>query len=262
MRLFRLELKRILKSRRTMILLVIALLLSVAMAYLPISFEGINRPNEDGTVTELDGLAAIKYKKDFYETSAGEVTPDRIKAALGTYQSCVQKYGPVEEKGFPLTLYIEKILPIRPLLKGLSEAFADPLTGVGADLMDINPDDIDQAYYEKCAEHLQDVMRNEQGKYETAQQKALEKYSGVYKPFYLHSGISKDAFDYIEFYILFLAILCVAIAAPTFAGEYQTGGDSICEPPSTGVHDWQLPKFWQPLRFLLLLSLLESRYIF
>ena len=227
MRLFRLELKRILKSRRTMILLVIALLLSVAMAYLPISFEGINRPNEDGTVTELDGLAAIKYKKDFYETSAGEVTPDRIKAALGTYQNCVQKYGPVEEKGFPLTLYIEKILPIRPLLKGLSEAFADPLTGVGADLMDINPDDIDQAYYEKCAEHLQDVMRNEQGKYETAQQKALEKYSGVYKPFYLHSGISKDAFDYIEFYILFLAILCVAIAAPTFAGEYQTGGDSI-----------------------------------
>ena len=149
MRLFRLELKRILKSRRTIILFVIALLLSVAMAYLPISFEGINRPNEDGTVTELDGLAAIKYKKDFYETSAGEVTPDRIKAALGTYQSCVQKYGPVEEKGFPLTLYIEKILPIRPLLKGLSEAFADPLTGVGADLMDINPDDIDQAYYEK-----------------------------------------------------------------------------------------------------------------
>ena len=33
--------------------------------------------------------------------------------------------------------------------------------------------------------------------------------------------------EYIEFYILFLAILCVAIAAPTFAGEYQTGGDSI-----------------------------------
>ena len=63
MRLFRLELKRILKSRRTLILLAIALLLSVAMAYLPISFEGINRPTEDGTVTELDGLAAIKYKQ-------------------------------------------------------------------------------------------------------------------------------------------------------------------------------------------------------
>ena len=52
MRLFRLEIKRILKSRRTLIILAIALLLSVAMAYLPISFEGINRPNEDGTRSE------------------------------------------------------------------------------------------------------------------------------------------------------------------------------------------------------------------
>lgn len=108
MRLFRLEIKRILKSRRTLILLAIALLLSVAMAYLPISFEGINRPNEDGTVTELDGLAAIKYKQDLYKTSAGEVTPDRIKSALETYQSCVREYGPVEEEGFPLAVNIEK----------------------------------------------------------------------------------------------------------------------------------------------------------
>ena len=140
--------------------------------YLPISFEGINRPNEDGTVTELDGLAAIEYKRGLYEASSGEVTPDKIKAALETYQNCVQKYGSVEEEGFPLEINIEKIVPIRPLLKGLPEAFADPVTGIGADLMDIDPDDIDQAYYEKCAEHLQDVMRNEQGKYETAQQKA------------------------------------------------------------------------------------------
>ena len=227
MRLFRLELKRILKSRRTLILLAIALLLSVAMAYLPISFEGINRPNEDGTVTELDGLAAIKYKQDLYKTSAGEVTPDRIKSALETYQSCVREYGPVEEEGFPLAVFIEKIVPFRHLLMGLSEVFADPVTGIGADLMDIDPNDIDGAYYEKCAEHLQDVMRNEQRENETAQQKALEKYSELDTPFYLHSGISKDAFDYIEFYILFLAILCVAIAASTFAGEYQTGGDSI-----------------------------------
>ena len=121
MRLFRLELKRILKSRRTLILLAIALLLSVAMAYLPISFEGINRPNEDGTVTELNGLAAIKYKQDLYKTSAGEVTPDRIKSALETYQSCVREYGPVEEEGFPLAVYIEKIVPFRQLLMGLSK---------------------------------------------------------------------------------------------------------------------------------------------
>lgn len=227
MRLFGLELKRILTSRRTLILLAIAIVLSAVMAFLPIAFEGINRPNEDGTVTELDGLAAIEYKRDLYATSVGEVTPEKIKAALETYQSCVREYGSVEAESFPLEVNIKQIVPIRPLLKGLSEVFADPLTGIGADLMEIDPDAIDQSYYEKCAEHLRDVMRNEQREYETAQQNALEKYAELDTPFYLHYGISKDAFDYIEFYILFLAVLCVAIAAPTFAGEYQTGSDSI-----------------------------------
>ncbi len=227
MRLLGLELKRIFKSRRTQVLLAIALLLSVAMAYLPISFEGINRPNEDGTVTQLDGVAAIKYKRSLYENSCGEVTPDKLKTALEAYQSCVREYGSVDDESFPLPVYIESIVPIRPLLKGLSEVFADPMTGIGADLMDIDPNDIDQTYYEKAAAHLRDVMRNEQREYETAQQKALKKYSELDTPFYLHPGFSKDAFDYIEFFILFLAILCVAIAAPTFAGEYQTGGDSI-----------------------------------
>ena len=227
MRLFRLEVKRILKSRCTLILLSVAMLLSVLMAYLPISFEGINRPNEDGTVTELDGLAAIEYKRDLYATTQGEVTPEKVKEALITYQNCVKEYGSIDGEGFPLKVNIEKIVPIRPLLKGLSEIFADPTTGSAADLMDIDPNEVEQHYYEKCAEHLNDVMKNEQRDYPTAQQKASDKYAQVDTPFYLHAGMSKDAFDYIEFYILFLAILCVAIVAPIFANEYQTGADSI-----------------------------------
>ena len=153
---------------------------------------------------------------------------------METYQSCGREYGPVEEDGFHLAVYIEKIVPIRPLLNGLSEAFADPLTDIGADLMDIDPNDINGAYYEKCAKHLQDVMRNEQRENETAQQKALEKYSELDTPFYLHSGISKDAFDYIEFYILFLAILCVAIAVPTSLENIKRAVTASCEPPNTG----------------------------
>lgn len=55
------------------------MLLSVLMAYLPISFEGINRPNEDGTVTELDGLAAIEYKRDLYATTQGRrITAEKV----------------------------------------------------------------------------------------------------------------------------------------------------------------------------------------
>lgn len=227
MRLFWLEVKRVLKSRRTLILLAVALVLSVAMAYLPVAFESINRVNPDGSRTELDGIAAIEFKRDLYASVNGEVTPEKVSEALKTYQSLVNEYGPVEGDSFPLSVNIEQIVPIRPLLRGLSELYADPLTGIGVDLMDIDPEDVAQNYYGLCKTHLADVMRNEQRNYPAAQQQAMEQYEKVDIPFQIYPGLSRDAFDYIEFYILILAFLCVAIASPVFSGEYQTGADQI-----------------------------------
>lgn len=227
MRIFCLEIKRVLKSRRTLILLAVALIMSVAMAYLPIAFESINRPNTDGTITELDGMEAIEFKRDLYAAVNGEVTPEKASEALRTYQSLINEYGPVEGDTFPLSVNIEQIVPIRPLLKTLTELYADPLTGMGAELMDIDPEDVAQNYYQKCETHLADVMRNEQRNHPAAQQQAIEQYSKVGRPFRLHAGFSKDAFDYIELYIMVMAILCVAITAPIFSGEYQNGADAI-----------------------------------
>ena len=65
MRLFRLEIKRIMKSRRTLILLAVLLLLSVVMAWLPVSFESINRPGDNGSVVELNGMEAIQFKREY-----------------------------------------------------------------------------------------------------------------------------------------------------------------------------------------------------
>lgn len=225
MRLFRLEIKRIMKSRRTLTLLAAALLMSIVMAYLPISFESINRPGENGKIIELDGLPAIQFKRDYYEKTADNITPQKLAEALRTYQSYVKEYGTLND--VPLDIYIENIMAIRPMLKGLIEAFADPKTGIGADLMDIDPDEVEQYFYEKCVSHLDDTMNLEQKEYPTAGQFATDKYANVDQPFYLYPGMSRDAFDYTTLYILVLSILCVAIAAPIFANEYQTGGDSI-----------------------------------
>ena len=225
MRLFRLEVKRIMKSRRTLILFAAALFMSVIMAYLPISFESINRPGENGKVIELDGLSAIRFKKDYYEKVAGDITPQKLAEALRAYQSCVAEYGTLDD--VPLDVYIENIMAIRPMLKGLTEAFANPKTGVGADLMDIDPDEVEQYFYERCASHLDHIMNLEQKEYPTAGQFAAEKYANVEQPFYLYSGMSRDAFDYTTLYILVLSIICIAIASPIFANEYQTGSDSI-----------------------------------
>ena len=151
MRLYRLEIKRVLKARRTLILLAVALIMSVVMAYLPIMFESINRPNADGTVTELDGIEAIRFKRTYYSETYGTVTPQKVADALQSYQSIVKEYGSLDD--VPLDIYIEHILAIRPLLKGLTEAFGDPATGMAADIMEIDPDEVVQSYYEKCAAH-------------------------------------------------------------------------------------------------------------
>lgn len=225
MRLFRLEVKRIMKSRRTLILLAVALLMSIVMAYLPISFESVNCPGENGSVIELDGISAIQFKRDHYKEMSGNITPQKLAEALRTYQSYVREYGTLND--VPLDIYIENIMAIRPMVKGLTEAFADPETGIAADLMEIDPDEVARSFYKKCASHLNDVMNLEQKGHPAAGQFAANKYSEVNQPFQLYSGMSRDAFDYITLYILLLSILCIAIADPIFANEYQTGSDSI-----------------------------------
>ena len=225
MRLFRLEVKRIIMSRRTLVLLAVALFMSIVMAYLPISFESINCPGENGEIMELDGLPAIKFKRDYYAKTAGDITSEKLAEALRVYQSCVKEYGTLDD--VPLDVYIENIMAIRPMLKGLSEAFADPKTGIGAELMDIAPDEVEQYFYERCVSHLDHVMNLEQKEYPTAGQFAADEYAKLKQPFYLFPGMSRDAFDYTTLYILVLSILCTAIAAPIFANEYQTGSDSI-----------------------------------
>ncbi len=237
MRLFRLELKRILKSRRTLILLAIALLLSVAMAYLPISFEGINRPNEDGTVTELDGLAAIKYKQDLYKTSAGEVTPDRIKSALETYQSCVREYGPVEEEGFPLAVFIEKIVPFRHLLMGLSEAFADPVTGIGADLMDIDR----MTLTEPIMKSAQNIYRMSCGmskeKTKPHSRKLLKNIQNLIRHFIF-------ILEFQKMHLIILSFIFCSLLFCVWQSQHLLSPENIkravtasCEPPNTGINN-------------------------
>ena len=226
MRIHWLEMKRVLKSRRTMILLLITLVMAAAMAWLPVMFESINYQDDNGKIVELNGLKAIAYKKSIRSVHNGKVTPEKLKAALKTYQNTVSQYGDVDSENFPLNIYTEKISPIRPLLgRQVQEVFADPKTGMAADLKDISPDEFNR-FYEQTVQHLKDYMQLEK-KGSVAQEQAVKKYAEVKTPFQLYAGYSRDAFDYIEFFIFVCVILCTAIAAPTFSSEYQTGSDSI-----------------------------------
>ncbi|MEG2841909.1 MAG: hypothetical protein RR900_00350 [Ruthenibacterium sp.] len=82
-------------------------------------------------VAELNGLDAIAYKKSLRAASHGEVTPEKLKAALTLYQNAVEPYGEdrIYSGEFPIVIYMEKVFPVGAFLGRLPEAFSDPKTG-------------------------------------------------------------------------------------------------------------------------------------
>ena len=100
-RLLRLELKRVLKPKRTWILLALALLLSVLLAYLPTGFCYSSYVDENGNEVSLTGLASIAYEKERQAGASGIVTPKRVREAVEHYQDCLNKYGVGESYDLP-----------------------------------------------------------------------------------------------------------------------------------------------------------------
>lgn len=229
MRMYWLEIKRVLQSRRSIILLLLALVMSAVMAWLPVMFEDMNQYDEKGNkIAELNGLDAMAYKRSLRLAQNGEVTPEKLKESLILYQSAVQPYGEdsMYRGEFPTEVYVEKVFPVEALLGRLPEAFSDPKTGQGTSLMKISPDQLD-CFYDQTVQHLKDIMQMEQKEHPAAQEQALQKYAAVKTPFQFYPGYSRDAFDYMALVIFLLVILCTAAATPTFSNDYQTGSDSI-----------------------------------
>lgn len=228
MRMLIVDLKRILSSRRTLILMGIGLIMSIIMGILPITYETINYTDTNGNVINVEGKAAIDYKKSIRSINDGEITGQKLKNALAIYQKTIQENGNISEadENFPLDVFTEKISPIRPLLSKLPEVFADPQTGIGSELMDIPLEQVSQ-FYDKAQSHLKDAIALEYDSNRNIINIASEMYQEVKTPYYLYGGFSRDAFDYLGLNILILLILSIAIVAPTFAESYQNGSDSI-----------------------------------
>ena len=110
MRMLKVELKRILKSRRAVILMLAGICLSALLAVAPISFVNADVYDDNGNVQELNGLSAIHYWREVKAPSNGKVTPGKLKAALETYQNCVEEYGSPDSEDFPVEVYIATIL--------------------------------------------------------------------------------------------------------------------------------------------------------
>lgn len=196
------------------------------MAYLPISYESINYENEKGEVISLEGKEAIDYKKSVRSKYDGEISAKKLYLAVEKYQKTFKENSIKTENDIPLNIYTEEISEIKSLVSKLPEVYADSKTGIGVEVQDISLDQIDQ-FYNRCSEHLTDIIKLENSNDQKTQEKAERMYSEVKQPYELYGGFSRDAFDYIVLQILILVIICTAIAAPTFSENYQNGSDSI-----------------------------------
>ena len=226
MRLMKLELKRVLKTRSTLILLSLSLILSLVMAYIPTTFSYVSYLDDNGNTIKLLGLDAVQYLKTLQSDTAGTVTPQKVRQAVEAYQTCLTKYGVENTYDLPDGVYEADILPYAPLLHGVREAFADPNTGIAPSLMDIDPEKVDD-FYGACEARLDSLMKLEQENHPAAQEAAKRLYSRVETPYQLYPGYTTDAMDYQLLLSFLIVLFCTVIAAPIFTSDYQTGADDI-----------------------------------
>lgn len=226
MRLMKLELKRVLKTRLTLILLTFSLVLSLVMAYIPTTFSYVSYLDDNGNTIKLLGLDAVQYLKTLQSDTAGEVTPQKIRQAVEDYQTCLTKYGVENTYDLPEGVYEAEILPYAPLLHGVREAFADPDSGIAPSLMDIDPEKIED-FYSACEARLDSLMKLEQRDHPRAQEAAKRLYNRVEMPYQLYPGYNTDAMDYQLLLSFLIVLFCTVIAAPIFTSDYQTGADDI-----------------------------------
>lgn len=226
MRLYIQELKRIVKSARARVVILLAIILPVLIAALASEFNDANYLDANGNTVSLHGIAALRFIEESSATGNGEVTVERLKDSLNTYHRLYDQYGkdPLGN-GFPLDMYWKEVQPIRPLLRMITQTYST--SDASVDLRAISPDDLD-TFYKDVESRLSGVMKSDQDLRNPAIiSKAQQIYHKVETPFYISHGYTRDAFDYIEFAVLILAILSVTLAAPVFSERYSSGEDSV-----------------------------------
>ena len=223
-RLYKEEMKRILRSRSTLLFLAAAIGLSVFMAWVPVTFERYTY-EENGQEIVIEGREALALKKQLQAPAAGEVTPEQMLTGLRAYQKNLSLYGDFYGD-FPQNVWNSEILPYSKLVTRLHEVMADSESGLAPDYLEITEGDA-YAFYEKCRSHLPDLMRLEHKENPDAQRIAAGMYEKVEMPFYFYPGYGTNMAEYESLYLFLLMFLCIMITAPLFCCEYQTGADDI-----------------------------------
>ena len=220
MRLLWLEIKRIAKSKLTICMVVVALVFSFLLAYVPISF--LYCVNPSGDKEYLTGIEALRTLKEIRSEIEGAIDHDDIVEAVKCYQETTKKYGVTSEYSLPVEGKKE-IAKYEFLLWRIKEAYG-PENGFGADLNSLNAGELED-FYPAVYEHLQNNMKLEQKEHPAAGEKASRMYEKVEVPYSYYVGVDSNVVDYEELLIFMILLCCTVVVASVFSTDYQTGAD-------------------------------------
>ena len=237
--MLRLELKKLLKTNVNLLIITAAMVFSLILSYLPVTYESCTvLRNEE--VVHLRGKEALKYLRTNNAPVSGEVVPNLLKEAVRAYNALLEEYHVTVPEDLPEGVYSERIGPYSHILHMIREAYADPKTGISADLRTITEEELD-AFEEKRKERLQTLMEQEERPL-AVRREAEAMYDQTAMPLVYRSTFSTNVLDY-EMLVFFMVMVCgVLLASPVFSVDSETGADEIQRCTRNGIRRLAIAK--------------------
>ena len=221
MRLYYLEMKRLIRTKSVWILMIAMVVLAAVMAYVPVTFIRAYK-TDAGNVQAVTGVQAVKISKETRKDMEGEVTEEKIRQAIRVLNEMYQENGSSFMEEVPADVYAEKIYPIMPVLNVIEQVLVpDGKNLYNMEAFDVKEEDA-ATIYEKYREEIQGLSQNPE------LVKEMQKISGSVKtPFTYESGMTLETVDYYTIYLFLVMFAFIVIASPVYAAEYQTGADDV-----------------------------------
>lgn len=221
MRLYYLEMKRLIRTKSVWILMIAMVVLAAVMAYVPVTFIRAYK-TDAGNVQAVTGVQAVKISKETRKDMEGEVTEEKIRQAIRVLNEMYQEYGSSFMEEVPADVYAEKIYPIMPVLNVIEQVLVpDGKNLYNMETFDVKEEDA-ATIYEKYREEIQGLSQNPE------LVKEMQKISGSVKtPFTYESGMTLETVDYYTISLFLVMFAFIVIASPVYAAEYQTGADDV-----------------------------------
>ena len=111
-RIFKLEINRILRTKSTIIIAVLAMLISATIASCSCFVDRSIILNANGKIERVYGIDSIKNKRKIEKPLEGVISPEVFSDVVSKYQAVHNKYG----EDIPDAIYVQEIAPISEVL--------------------------------------------------------------------------------------------------------------------------------------------------